>query len=179
MFTSDPPPPTPPSVPTLHCGAHHPSRPPSVTPAAGPELRFPPIPSFSPELFAYMRCAPNQKKAFQKGIEGLLGEGTVQVRCVCVCLCALMCVCVWICVLCVWVVVGGLGFVFALGRNNAAHAVGLVALTAAGACALETTLACSLVPLRMLCASPHRCCTAGTSTSQTPFSPRWASCSLR
>jgi peptide subunit release factor RF-3 len=47
--------------------------------AAGPELRFPPIPSFSPELFAYMRCAPNQKKAFAKGVEGLLGEGAVQV----------------------------------------------------------------------------------------------------
>jgi hypothetical protein len=26
-----------------------------------------------------MRCAPNQKKAFNKGIEGLLGEGAVQV----------------------------------------------------------------------------------------------------
>lgn len=47
---------------------------------AGPELAFPPIPSFSPELFAYMRCAPNQKKAFNKGIEGLLGEGAVQVQ---------------------------------------------------------------------------------------------------
>lgn len=47
--------------------------------AAGPELSFPPIPSFSPELFAYLRCAPNQKKAFAKGVEGLLGEGAVQV----------------------------------------------------------------------------------------------------
>eukprot|EP00878_Enallax_costatus_P004131 GHUV01004359.1.p1 GENE.GHUV01004359.1~~GHUV01004359.1.p1 ORF type:complete len:649 (+),score=185.57 GHUV01004359.1:201-2147(+) len=46
---------------------------------AGPELKFPPIPSFSPELFSYMRCAPNQKKAFSKGVEGLLGEGAVQV----------------------------------------------------------------------------------------------------
>ncbi|WIA15117.1 hypothetical protein OEZ85_001807 [Tetradesmus obliquus] len=46
---------------------------------AGPELSFPPIPSFSPELFAYLRCAPNQKKAFAKGVEGLLGEGAVQV----------------------------------------------------------------------------------------------------
>lgn len=27
-----------------------------------------------------MRCAPNQKKAFNKGIAGLLGEGAVQVR---------------------------------------------------------------------------------------------------
>lgn len=26
-----------------------------------------------------MRCAPNQKKAFNKGVEGLLGEGAVQV----------------------------------------------------------------------------------------------------
>lgn len=47
--------------------------------AAGPEVHFPPIPSFSPELFAYLRCAPNQKKAFNKGVEGLLGEGAVQV----------------------------------------------------------------------------------------------------
>eukprot|EP00879_Flechtneria_rotunda_P013063 GHRR01013643.1.p1 GENE.GHRR01013643.1~~GHRR01013643.1.p1 ORF type:complete len:602 (+),score=167.68 GHRR01013643.1:1048-2853(+) len=46
---------------------------------AGPEINFPPIPSFSPELFAYMRCAPNQKKAFNKGIDGLLGEGAMQV----------------------------------------------------------------------------------------------------
>ena len=46
---------------------------------AGPEVAFPPIPSFSPELFAYLRCAPNQRKAFNKGIEGLLGEGAVQV----------------------------------------------------------------------------------------------------
>jgi peptide subunit release factor RF-3 len=52
---------------------------PALRHAAGPELRFPPIPSFSPELFSYMRCAPNQKKAFAKGVEGLLGEGAVQV----------------------------------------------------------------------------------------------------
>ncbi|KAL6747846.1 peptide-chain release factor [Haematococcus lacustris] len=45
----------------------------------GPVLAFPPIPTFSPELFSYMRCAPNQKKAFNKGVEGLLGEGAVQV----------------------------------------------------------------------------------------------------
>ncbi|GBF94326.1 peptide chain release factor [Raphidocelis subcapitata] len=45
----------------------------------GPEVRFPPIPSFSPELFAYLRCAPNQRKAFTKGVESLLGEGAVQV----------------------------------------------------------------------------------------------------
>jgi hypothetical protein len=37
---------------------------------AGSRVHFKPIPSFSPELFAYMRCAPNQRKPFQKGIEG-------------------------------------------------------------------------------------------------------------
>lgn len=52
-------------------------------PQKGPEVAFPPIPSFSPELFAYLRCAPNQRKAFAKGIDALLGEGAVQV-CVCV-----------------------------------------------------------------------------------------------
>ncbi|KIZ00365.1 peptide chain release factor 3 [Monoraphidium neglectum] len=46
---------------------------------AGPEVAFPPIPSFSPELFSYMRCAPNQRKAFAKGVDALLGEGAVQV----------------------------------------------------------------------------------------------------
>lgn len=46
---------------------------------AGPEVAFPPIPSFSPELFAYMRCQPNQRKAFTKGVDALLGEGAVQV----------------------------------------------------------------------------------------------------
>lgn len=58
------------------------SLPPIADPAthAGPEVAFPPIPSFSPELFAYMRCAPNQRKAFAKGVESLLGEGAVQVR---------------------------------------------------------------------------------------------------
>lgn len=49
-------------------------------PPPGPEVAFPPIPSFSPELFAYLRCAPNQRKAFAKGVEALLGEGAVQVR---------------------------------------------------------------------------------------------------
>jgi peptide chain release factor 3 len=42
-------------------------------------VAFPPIPSFSPELFAYLRCPPAQRKAFAKGVEGLLGEGAVQV----------------------------------------------------------------------------------------------------
>lgn len=36
----------------------------------GPVLAFPPIPTFSPELFAYIRCPPNQKKPFLKGVEG-------------------------------------------------------------------------------------------------------------
>ncbi|KAK9828060.1 hypothetical protein WJX81_006739 [Elliptochloris bilobata] len=45
----------------------------------GPPLAFPAIPCFSPELFAYLRCTPGQKKAFLKGLEGLLGEGAVQV----------------------------------------------------------------------------------------------------
>lgn len=35
-----------------------------------PVLAFPPIPTFTPELFAYMRCPPNQKKPFLKGVEG-------------------------------------------------------------------------------------------------------------
>jgi hypothetical protein len=42
-------------------------------------VAFPPIPCFSPELFAYLRCPPAQRKAFAKGVEGLLGEGAVQV----------------------------------------------------------------------------------------------------
>ena len=37
---------------------------------AGPRTAFPPIPSFSPELFAYLRGPPGQRKAFQKGMEG-------------------------------------------------------------------------------------------------------------
>ena len=36
----------------------------------GPPLAFPAIPCFSPELFAYLRCTPGQKKAFLKGLEG-------------------------------------------------------------------------------------------------------------
>ncbi|KAF5828532.1 P-loop containing nucleoside triphosphate hydrolase protein [Dunaliella salina] len=36
----------------------------------GPNVAFPGIPTFSPELFCYMRCAPSQKKAFAKGVEG-------------------------------------------------------------------------------------------------------------
>jgi len=45
----------------------------------GSVVHFPPIPTFSPELFAYMRCPPAMKKSFNKGVEGLLGEGAVQV----------------------------------------------------------------------------------------------------
>ena len=37
---------------------------------SGPPLAFPAIPCFSPELFAYLRCTPGQKKAFLKGLEG-------------------------------------------------------------------------------------------------------------
>ena len=35
-----------------------------------PVVAFPPIPTFSPELFAYLRCPPNQRKPFIKGVEG-------------------------------------------------------------------------------------------------------------
>ena len=41
---------------------------------------LPPIPTFSPELFAYLRNADTGKyKQFQKGVAELLGEGAVQV----------------------------------------------------------------------------------------------------
>jgi peptide chain release factor 3 len=41
---------------------------------------LPPIPTFSPELFAYLRNADTGKyKQFQKGVQELLGEGAVQV----------------------------------------------------------------------------------------------------
>jgi len=46
---------------------------------AGPERRFAPIPSFSPSLFAYLKASPGSRKGFLKGLEGLLGEGAVQV----------------------------------------------------------------------------------------------------
>eukprot|EP00270_Netrium_digitus_P000225 TRINITY_DN10213_c0_g1_i7.p1 TRINITY_DN10213_c0_g1~~TRINITY_DN10213_c0_g1_i7.p1 ORF type:complete len:714 (+),score=162.61 TRINITY_DN10213_c0_g1_i7:29-2143(+) len=46
----------------------------------GPRRAFPAIPSFSPELFAYMRSLnPSKYKQFQKGVSELLGEGAVQV----------------------------------------------------------------------------------------------------
>ena len=37
----------------------------------GSVVQFPPIPTFSPELFSYMRCAPSARKAFNKGVEGV------------------------------------------------------------------------------------------------------------
>lgn len=37
---------------------------------SSPTVAFPPIPTFSPELFAYLRCSSSQKKAFLKGMEG-------------------------------------------------------------------------------------------------------------
>ncbi|KAL3693257.1 hypothetical protein R1sor_006908 [Riccia sorocarpa] len=46
----------------------------------GPRRLFPGIPSFSPELFSYMRNPnPSKYKQFLKGITELLGEGAVQV----------------------------------------------------------------------------------------------------
>lgn len=45
----------------------------------GPRRVFPPIPSFSPELFCYLRNPnPSKYKQFQKGVTELLGEGAVQ-----------------------------------------------------------------------------------------------------
>ncbi|BBN11680.1 peptide chain release factor 3 [Marchantia polymorpha subsp. ruderalis] len=46
----------------------------------GPRRSFPGIPSFSPELFCYMRNPnPSKYKQFLKGVTELLGEGAVQV----------------------------------------------------------------------------------------------------
>jgi peptide chain release factor 3 len=46
----------------------------------GPKRVFPGIPSFSPELFCYMRNPnPSKYKQFVKGLNELLGEGAVQV----------------------------------------------------------------------------------------------------
>ena len=48
--------------------------------SGSPKLAFPPIPMFSPELFAYLRLEdPGARKAFAKGVEQLLSEGCVQV----------------------------------------------------------------------------------------------------
>eukprot|EP00747_Dinoflagellata_sp_TGD_P086773 gnl/TRDRNA2_/TRDRNA2_163413_c0_seq1.p1 gnl/TRDRNA2_/TRDRNA2_163413_c0~~gnl/TRDRNA2_/TRDRNA2_163413_c0_seq1.p1 ORF type:complete len:497 (+),score=85.56 gnl/TRDRNA2_/TRDRNA2_163413_c0_seq1:58-1491(+) len=42
-------------------------------------IEYPGIPSFSPELFKYIRAtSPGQYKAFNKGLQQLLDEGTVQ-----------------------------------------------------------------------------------------------------
>ena len=46
----------------------------------GKRRALPPIPTFSPELFAYLRNTDTGKyKQFQKGVQELLGEGAVQV----------------------------------------------------------------------------------------------------
>jgi peptide chain release factor 3 len=46
----------------------------------GARRALPPIPTFSPELFAYLRNTDTGKyKQFQKGVTELLGEGAVQV----------------------------------------------------------------------------------------------------
>jgi peptide chain release factor 3 len=46
-----------------------------------PYRAYPGIPSFSPELFGYLRNPnPSTYKQFQKGMDGLLGEGAVQVN---------------------------------------------------------------------------------------------------
>ena len=46
----------------------------------GKRRALPPIPTFSPELFAYLRNVDTGKyKQFQKGVQELLGEGAVQV----------------------------------------------------------------------------------------------------
>ncbi|GLJ18284.1 hypothetical protein SUGI_0323340 [Cryptomeria japonica] len=46
----------------------------------GPRVSFPGIPSFSPDLFCYIRNTnPSKYKQFQKGLKELLGEGAVQV----------------------------------------------------------------------------------------------------
>ncbi|KAK3265937.1 hypothetical protein CYMTET_25413 [Cymbomonas tetramitiformis] len=47
---------------------------------AGKARKFPGIPSFSPELFCYLKNPnPSKYKQFQKGLDELLGEGAVQV----------------------------------------------------------------------------------------------------
>lgn len=52
----------------------------TVYASGSPKLAFPPIPMFSPELFAYLRLEdPGARKAFAKGVEQLLSEGCVQV----------------------------------------------------------------------------------------------------
>jgi len=46
----------------------------------GEKLVYPPIPSFSPEMFAYLRNAdPRQYKNFNKGVAELQEEGAVQI----------------------------------------------------------------------------------------------------
>ena len=51
---------------------------------AGKRRAFPGIPSFSPELFAYLKNPnPSKYKQFSKALDELLGEGAVQVPSVC------------------------------------------------------------------------------------------------
>lgn len=140
----------------------------------------------SPELFAYLRCAPNQKKAFAKGVEGLLGEGAVQVRTR-----ALRVVLCWL--------------LHAVAAPHACTRLPSAQLLRAGCCAsvvrpcrpaLPTHPAsgyaenccchcCCCPPVcRPRHAPPHappatRCCTRKMSTSPTPSWLPWASCSLR
>lgn len=46
----------------------------------GPNLRFPPIPSFAPEMFAFLEnTEPSKYKHFHKGISALQEEGAVQI----------------------------------------------------------------------------------------------------
>ncbi len=46
----------------------------------GPKLTYPPIPAFSPELFAYLKNAdPTRYKPFYKGVSELQEEGAVQI----------------------------------------------------------------------------------------------------
>jgi len=48
--------------------------------AAGPMVRFPPLPTFAPEHFAVIRTNDSSKyKRFRRGIEQLDGEGVIQV----------------------------------------------------------------------------------------------------
>ncbi|MEN9218347.1 MAG: peptide chain release factor 3, partial [Gloeomargarita sp. DG_2_bins_126] len=50
------------------------------TVSTGGKFRFPGIPSFSPELFAYLKNPnPSKSKSFQKGVTELTEEGAVQI----------------------------------------------------------------------------------------------------
>lgn len=47
---------------------------------SSPTVAFPPIPTFSPELFAYLRCSSSQRKAFLKGMEGETGVHNIKTQ---------------------------------------------------------------------------------------------------